>query len=167
MYCFLTKLPFIRYARQYIYPSSVFEESYDTNTPEIFGIVVASTFLLIALVYLVYDILVQRRNWKLVESAARTNAIVSQMFPAQFRDRIMDQNAQAKTLKTFMDGNSGFIGGESYDTKPLADLFLQTTVLFADIVGFTAWSSVREPTQVFVLLENVVSVGHAPRMTCL
>ena len=29
------------------------------------------------------------------------------------------------------------------------------TVMFADIVGFTAWSSVREPTQVFTLLETV------------
>lgn len=30
---------------------------------------------------------------------------------------------------------------------------LETTILFADIVGFTAWSSVREPSQVFSLLE--------------
>jgi len=34
-------------------------------------------------------------------------------------------------------------------------LFLDATVLFADICGFTAWSSVREPTQVFTLLESV------------
>jgi class 3 adenylate cyclase len=27
--------------------------------------------------------------------------------------------------------------------------------MFADLVGFTAWSSVREPTQVFVLLETL------------
>jgi class 3 adenylate cyclase len=27
--------------------------------------------------------------------------------------------------------------------------------VFADIAGFTAWSSVREPSQVFVLLETV------------
>jgi class 3 adenylate cyclase len=29
------------------------------------------------------------------------------------------------------------------------------TVMFGDIVGFTAWSSVREPTQVFTLLETI------------
>ena len=29
------------------------------------------------------------------------------------------------------------------------------TVLFADLVGFTAWSSEREPTQVFQLLETL------------
>jgi class 3 adenylate cyclase len=42
-----------------------------------------------------------------------------------------------------------------YDTKPIADLFPNTTVMFADIAGFTAWSSVREPSQVFTLLETV------------
>jgi class 3 adenylate cyclase len=31
----------------------------------------------------------------------------------------------------------------------------QTTIMFADLVGFTAWSSVREPTQVFTLLETI------------
>jgi hypothetical protein len=33
--------------------------------------------------------------------------------------------------------------------------FPKCTVLFADIVGFTAWSSVRDPTQVFTLLETL------------
>jgi class 3 adenylate cyclase len=34
---------------------------------------------------------------------------------------------------------------------------IQTTVMFADLVGFTAWSSVREPAQVFTLLETIYS----------
>jgi hypothetical protein len=38
---------------------------------------------------------------------------------------------------------------------PIADLFPHTSVLFADIVGFTAWSSAREPTQVFQLLVSM------------
>jgi hypothetical protein len=41
---------------------------------------------------------------------------------------------------------------------PIADLFPHTSVLFADIVGFTAWSSEREPTQVFQLLVSRVFV---------
>ena len=40
-------------------------------------------------------------------------------------------------------------------TQPIADLFPDTTIMFADICGFTAWSSVREPSQVFTLLETV------------
>ena len=33
-------------------------------------------------------------------------------------------------------------------SQPIADLFQNTTVIFADIAGFTAWSSQREPSQV-------------------
>eukprot|EP00548_Thalassiothrix_antarctica_P008225 CAMPEP_0194153784 /NCGR_PEP_ID=MMETSP0152-20130528/57832_1 /TAXON_ID=1049557 /ORGANISM="Thalassiothrix antarctica, Strain L6-D1" /LENGTH=744 /DNA_ID=CAMNT_0038859347 /DNA_START=223 /DNA_END=2457 /DNA_ORIENTATION=+ len=50
---------------------------------------------------------------------------------------------------------------EYYDVEPykydapIADLFSETTVMFADIAGFTAWSSEREPSQIFYLLENV------------
>ena len=36
---------------------------------------------------------------------------------------------------------------------PIVDLFSETTIMFADISGFTAWSSEREPSQVFYLLE--------------
>lgn len=41
------------------------------------------------------------------------------------------------------------------DSKPIAELFSHCTVFFADIAGFTAWSSTREPTQVFILLETL------------
>ena len=44
---------------------------------------------------------------------------------------------------------------DMFETKPIADLFPNTTIMFADIAGFTAWSSVREPSQVFTLLETV------------
>jgi class 3 adenylate cyclase len=39
--------------------------------------------------------------------------------------------------------------------NPIADLFPETTIMFADIAGFTAWSSEREPGEVFQLLESV------------
>jgi hypothetical protein len=39
--------------------------------------------------------------------------------------------------------------------EPIADLFPECTVLFADIAGFTAWSSIREPVSVFKLLETI------------
>jgi hypothetical protein len=39
--------------------------------------------------------------------------------------------------------------------EPIADLFPHTTIMFADIAGFTAWSSEREPSQVFKLLESL------------
>jgi hypothetical protein len=46
----------------------------------------------------------------------------------------------------------------AFDTKPIADFFTNVTSvinMFAGIVGFAAWSSVREPSQVFIFLETV------------
>ncbi len=52
------------------------------------------------------------------------------------------------------DGDRDMMG-ECDDDRPIADLFPETTIMFADIAGFTAWSSVREPSQVFTLLEKI------------
>lgn len=55
-------------------------------------------------------------------------------------------------LKTFLNGGNPN-ANESDGAQPIADLFPNCTVMFADIAGFTAWSSTREPAQVFVLLQ--------------
>lgn len=44
----------------------------------------------------------------------------------------------------------GIIGSE-----PIAEFFPSTSIMFADLSGFTAWSSTREPAQVFTLLETL------------
>jgi class 3 adenylate cyclase len=49
------------------------------------------------------------------------------------------------------------MNNESADNAPIADRYPDCTVFFADIVGFTAWSSTRDPVEVFVLLEALVS----------
>ena len=117
-----------------------------SSTPEIFASVVALTFLAVTVVFFVYDMFVQRRNNKLIDRAARSNAIVSSMFPGAIRDRLIGSEVSDESVKR---GNNGFINtggkrklknflneggsGEDKDTnaKPLADLFLETTVLFA------------------------------------
>ena len=48
-----------------------------------------------------------------------------------------------------------FFHPPSHKSHSLSLLQPNFTVLFADIAGFTAWSSIREPTQVFTLLETV------------
>ena len=90
--------------------------------------------------------------------AARSNAIVTSLFPAQIKDRLLADDKSK--LKSFLATGSEE-DGENDDmmniekSKPIADLFTDTTIMFADIVGFTAWSSAREPSQVFTLLETV------------
>jgi class 3 adenylate cyclase len=44
-----------------------------------------------------------------------------------------------------------------HDPDPIADYYENSTVLFADLVGFTSWCDNRSPTDVFKLLEGLFS----------
>jgi class 3 adenylate cyclase len=152
------------------YPTSSLREHYRTNKPQTYTAVVGVIFVIMALTFLMYDRFIQRRNEKVINAAARSNAIVTALFPSNVRDRLF---AEAKAEEDKQNGRwlapkSGLknflIEGEGtkktdddlfFKTKPIADLFPETTIMFADLVGFTAWSSVREPSQVFTLLETV------------
>ncbi len=62
-------------------------------------------------------------------------------------------------LKNFMVNDHKEIETTAVDAKgnaaePIADLFPEATVLFADISGFSAWASERQPSEVFTLLET-------------
>jgi class 3 adenylate cyclase len=167
-----------------MYPSEELHDALTTNAPVQWTIFVAGIFLVLALGFLIYDLFVQKRQNRVISDAARSNAIVSSLFPAEVRDRLFGKDKKDEDvdyhshlpenskfrLKNYLAEEDGINGGEEptdeavaqanakadvYDTKPIADLFPNTTVMFADIAGFTAWSSVREPSQVFTLLETV------------
>ncbi|CAB9514914.1 Receptor-type guanylate cyclase gcy [Seminavis robusta] len=156
-----------------IYPTDELEDAYRSPQPVIYAICMLLVFAMTAAVFLVYDIYVRRRQQKVLDSAAKSAAIVHSLFPKSITDRMMkdldeqkkgkDDSARFKfsvknQMKDFLqdDKNTAVnVAAGVYDTKPIADLFPACTVLFADIVGFTAWSSVREPSQVFVLLETL------------
>lgn len=109
----------------------------------------AVTFIFTALVFAVYDMLVNERNKKVVENAARSNAIVTQLFPGNLREQIVARKQAEMQLKKGSTKSSNFLksfaeGKNTYSltdmsTKPVAELFLNATIIFADIVGFTAW----------------------------
>ncbi|KAL3914239.1 MAG: hypothetical protein SGARI_000229 [Bacillariaceae sp.] len=167
----------------HIYPSAAVEAANTSNEPLIYTIIMVMLFVATAIGFIVYDYFVQRRQREATLEMARSNAIVSSLFPAEIRDRLLaeEDNKKKSTkdsdkglnpgtqkfrLQNFMDEEAEAaeqntkaaakkLDGVILDSKPIADLFPNTTVLFADIAGFTAWSSVREPSQVFTLLETV------------
>lgn len=112
-----------------IFPTSEFENEYKTGLPILVTIAVGAVFLFAVLMFFVYDRLVERRQNLVLATAKQTTAIVSSLFPAQIKDRLMAQGADGKGLSSNVDDMND-TGG-----KPLADLFLETTVLFADIAG--------------------------------
>lgn len=161
----------------------------DSNRQVLLTVIVAVLFFVIICVFLVYDWLVEKRQSVVVNIATKSSAIVENLFPAQVRDRMLqnmhkkdddqddggnDPNNKGKqmdslsknvlpsmaggapgpvSVKQFLTSDSGM--NNNLSSPPIADLFPNTTVLFADIAGFTAWSSQREPPQVFTLLETL------------
>jgi len=72
-----------------IYPSADFYDNYRTDTPLTYSLVVLAIFALTALVFWIYVSLVQQRQVKVMLSATRTNAIVSNLFPEQARSIVV------------------------------------------------------------------------------
>lgn len=139
-----------------LYPTDEFVGRYTTYLPWLFTAVVGCTFLIMACVFFVYDYMGTRRNEKVVDTAARSNAIVSSLFPSKVRAKLMEEakikaephNTGQDRLKSFMNDQEMASSRHSEDLsgqlmipgKPLAEMFDATTIMFADIAGFTRWS---------------------------
>ena len=143
------------------YPSQVFKDSYDSKEPAIYTSVIACVFFLMLLIVVTYDCVVQRRNNKIMNAAVRSNNILASLFPQNVRDRLFaSENKQQKNG----GDKQGLVGSENGTApndsgRPIADFFSETTIMFADIVGFTAWSSAREPAQVFEVRAGIQVFG--------
>jgi class 3 adenylate cyclase len=81
--------------------------------------------------------------------ASVTDGIVSSLFPSSIREQILNQHEAA------FGNNSGEDLPAINQKKPIAIYFPETTVLYADLVGFTSWSASRPPEHVFMLLETL------------
>jgi class 3 adenylate cyclase len=117
-------------------------------------------FVFATCMFLFYDRLVERRQSLVLRKAKQTSAIVSSLFPKNVRDRLLADEGDKKRkfitpnhrLKNFLVGKDE---AQEATSNAIADLFPHCTVLFGDIVGFTAWSSTRDPGQVFELLQTI------------
>mmetsp|Transcript_5375 Transcript_5375/g.13548 ORF Transcript_5375/g.13548 Transcript_5375/m.13548 type:complete len:966 (+) Transcript_5375:122-3019(+) len=144
----------------HIYPTKAFEDEYRSNEPMVLAALIGSAFLFMVVSFFMYDWFVQSRNNKVMTAAASSNAIISNMFPSQIRERLLEVNKRREQLKSsnLSKGAQKPLMVESmhsHEGRPIADFYPENTILFADLVGFTAWSSVHEPAQVFELLETV------------
>jgi class 3 adenylate cyclase len=163
-----------------VYATSAFKNEVLTTAPDIYRWIVLCVFLTMVMIFVCYDCLVERRQSRVIDAAERSDAIVRSLFPSAIRDRLYEEAKQkqeakekAKSdwraapessgfldtnknrMKNFMSDGVDHNAQSSRKSAPIADLFPNTTVLFADISGFTAWSSEREPSQVFTLLETI------------
>jgi len=156
--------------RLLVFPTVDAHTLFLTNRPVLVQGVVALLFLFTVSIFLGYDCLVERRQRRVLADVTRTNSIVSSLFPRGVRDRLFFQNqtnpsrvsleaAPFLRLKNFM-ANDNVAPQRSKSVKattaePIAELFPHCSVLFADVSGFSAWASERQPSEVFTLLETI------------
>ena len=112
-------------------------------------------FVAAALALYAYDYQVEQRKRNLMKTAQKTDAIISNMLPANVRDILYQKAADEESLSNDGDDEHGI--HSMFKGLAIADLYPSATIIFADISRFTAWSSTREPTQVFQLLEVCIS----------
>jgi Adenylate and Guanylate cyclase catalytic domain len=160
-----------------VYPTQEMKDRYVTNRPTLYTVGACLIMLFTSLVFVSYDCLVERRQKIVSRSAERSDAIVSSLFPTIVKEKLYKEQEQKmladapqslrqrrrsnRKVKQFMNGAessvSGTIGDEhdSEEYEQIASLYPETTILFADIAGFTQWSSGRDPQEVFILLETI------------
>ncbi|CAB9526088.1 Receptor-type guanylate cyclase gcy [Seminavis robusta] len=136
----------------HVYPTETFEDDYTTAMPSTFAAVVVVSFITVAMVFLVYDCFVKRRNKELVRTATRTDKLVSSLFPGDIKSKLLEQ--QDRKGSTFWN-TGGERNPQSDINDRLAQVYPETTIFFADLAGFTKWSSARPPAEVFELLETL------------
>lgn len=158
-----------------IYPSQDTEAQYVNSDPIIYSVVAAMIFVFTSALFLLYDFFVARRQRLITKRALASGAIVSKLFPENVRNQLYQEEEEQEQWRS-RPNNDAQAGAFSSPTriamfrdrtstntvakgsKPIADLFEETTVFFADLAGFTAWSGKRTPIEVFQLLEALYGV---------
>jgi class 3 adenylate cyclase len=72
-------------------------------------------------------------------------------------DQFDDDNPNVEVHAEADAAVTGMLQHLDGNEKPMAKLFRNCTLFFGDIQGFARWASLRDPDQVFMLLENVFS----------
>ena len=135
-----------------LYPShQAWKDESSSHLPWAFAVCAAVLFLFAAFTFYASSLASSRRQEELEEVASISNAVVRSLFPDAVRSRMIQDPATIISEGTHSENTS------KDSSKPIADLFPHASVCFMDIAGFTAWSSSREPTQVFTLLESLYS----------
>ena len=133
----LTAVPLTSEGVQYflrVYPSKDMESLFVTNKPVIFAVVVGAVFLFTSIIFVIYNILVERRQQIVVERAVKSSAVVSSLFPEQIKEQIINNSAPNPTKDQQKiwnnDGKKKELNGQP-KARPMASKYPETTIMFA------------------------------------
>ena len=120
-----------------LYPSKAFGEAYESQSALIVSASLGGTFLLVAIVFFVYDYVVGSQNRKVAAEAAKSGALVNSLFPEVVREQLM---ASVRDESRHLGDGGTQDPKEKPTTRTIATHYPESTVCFADIRNFTSWS---------------------------
>jgi hypothetical protein len=82
----------------YVYPTQEFHETYTTDEPFRYTTTAVLIFVLTSTIFIVYDCLVRRKDNKVMDTAVNSTAIVTSLFPAQVRDRLIEDAVRRRNV---------------------------------------------------------------------
>ena len=121
-----------------VYPTTIGDKYHNDFFPLISTLTVAAVFVLTTIVFCLYDLMVERRQKVILDTAQRSTAIVSSIFPKNVRDKLLQAPVQsnATKLRFLADArkrDQGAIQDSAADnlfgasSGPIADLFPHCT----------------------------------------
>jgi hypothetical protein len=134
-----------------IYPTQSMRDEFKSPDAAIAAGVTGAAFIIVLGILYFMDQRMQRKYRRVVKSVEKSNAIIASLFPSNIRDRLFgegggDDGATRNSngsrsrrsfgfrLRTYLTEGEDADGGGA-GSNPIADLFPNCTVLFADIVG--------------------------------
>lgn len=122
-----------------VYPSKMLEPRYLTAKPAIYASVVFIVFTFAFFIFIGYDCFVEQNQKKISAAADQAQAVVDSLFPEEVGQRLMQEAGQGvPKLETKKKSpwlqhteNNGNILDRS--TAPIAEFFVNTTIMFGDI----------------------------------
>lgn len=143
-----------------VYATEEMEEEYITQRPIYLMLGVLGIFLFASFIFVTYDFIVEQRQKKVLSTAVNSDQIVTSLFPKEFRDKLMlekkeqaerekrkkngqernDDVFRASSVQEFMEQSGEFnltqpMKKPDMRGPPLAELYPECTVFFADIAG--------------------------------
>jgi len=119
----------------HIYPTMESEDLYHSMLPLITTLTVAAVFVMTAVVFYLYDVMVERRQKVVLDKAQRSTAIVSSLFPKNIGDQMLQAPVQGNATKLRSLASTSKSQSEENDvaidcsdtSRAIADLFPHCT----------------------------------------
>lgn len=121
---------YIQYSLR-VYPSQATEDKYISNHSVKFAGTVAGVFAFAAVIFVIYDVLISRRQRIVMQRAIASGEIVTSLFPKQVRTQLYNEKTRAENVTEknvdFLRTTLSPISNQLAQDRPIADLYQNTT----------------------------------------